>query len=586
MRDLLAPYGIDATSAGEIGLTEPEELGMTFRDNAHIKAEAAAKATGLPAFADDSGLVVDALDGAPGIHSARWAGPERDFARAMETIEEKLRERGATTPERRKAHFVSALCVAWPDGHVEEFEGRVDGTLVWPPRGDQGFGYDPMFLPDGHTRTFGEMPSDEKHGLPPRGKGLVPPRARLPQAGGGVPWPELRTPLRSWGRKIRLSASMCTGRSACRNAPIATSTATSATPPSTSRVSCAHSPPRSRRPQRACRAATVSTIFFGGGTPSLMQPATVAAVLDAIARHWSVAADVEVTLEANPTSVEAARFRGYRLAGVNRVSLGVQALDDRVLAELGRRHSAREALDAVAVARSVFDRYSFDLIYARPQQTPRDWASELKHALGEAGEHLSLYQLTVEAETPFAALHAAGKLKIPDEDTARALYDTTQEICAAHGLPAYEISNHARPGGESRHNLIYWRAQEYAGVGPGAHGRLNIGRLDIDGARHAVATEKRPEAWLARVEMNGHGVIADDVLTREEIADEFLLMGLRLAEGIDPARYAALAGRTLDPARIATLREHGLVETTAAGRLRVSMPGFPVLDAVVADLAA
>jgi XTP/dITP diphosphohydrolase len=172
MRGLLAPYGIDATSAGELGLTEPEELGMTFRENAHIKAEAAAKATGLPAFADDSGLAVDALDGAPGIHSARWAGPERDFARAMATIEEKLRERGATTPERRKAHFVSALCVAWPDGHVEEFEGRVDGTLVWPPRGDQGFGYDPMFLPDGHARTFGEMPSEEKHGLPPRGKGL------------------------------------------------------------------------------------------------------------------------------------------------------------------------------------------------------------------------------------------------------------------------------------------------------------------------------------------------------------------------------------------------------------------------------
>ena len=172
MRGLLAPYGIDATSAGELGLQEPEELGMTFRENAHIKAEAAAKAAGLPAFADDSGLVVDTLDGAPGIHSARWAGPERDFRRAMQTIEEKLRERGATTPERRKAHFVSALCVAWPDGHVEEFEGRADGTLVWPPRGDQGFGYDPMFLPDGHTRTFGEMPSEEKHGLPPRGRGL------------------------------------------------------------------------------------------------------------------------------------------------------------------------------------------------------------------------------------------------------------------------------------------------------------------------------------------------------------------------------------------------------------------------------
>ncbi len=176
MRGLLAPYGIDAISAGELKLKEPDETGMTFRDNARIKAEAAAKATGLPAFADDSGLAVDALDGAPGIYSARWAGPDRDFRRAMETIEEKLRERGATTPDRRKAHFVSALCVAWPDGHLEEFEARVDGTLVWPPRGDRGFGYDPMFLPDGQDdgqlRTFGEMGSEEKHGLPPRGKGL------------------------------------------------------------------------------------------------------------------------------------------------------------------------------------------------------------------------------------------------------------------------------------------------------------------------------------------------------------------------------------------------------------------------------
>ncbi len=326
---------------------------------------------------------------------------------------------------------------------------------------------------------------------------------------------------------------------------------------------------------------TVSSIFFGGGTPSLMQPATIASVLDAIAQHWSVASDAEVTLEANPTSVEAARFRGYRAAGVNRVSLGVQALDDRVLTELGRFHTAREALDAVAIARSVFGRYSFDLIYARPQQTPHDWADELTRALAEAGEHLSLYQLTVEANTPFAALHAAGKLKIPDEDTARALYDTTQEICAAHGLPAYEISNHARPGGESRHNLIYWRAHEYAGIGPGAHGRI-----DIEGDRYATATEKRPEAWLARVERAGHGLVTDDTLTREEMADEFLLMGLRLAEGIDPDRYAALSGRALDSARIAALLEHGLVEITASGRLRVSMPGFPVLDAVVADLAA
>jgi oxygen-independent coproporphyrinogen-3 oxidase len=326
---------------------------------------------------------------------------------------------------------------------------------------------------------------------------------------------------------------------------------------------------------------TVSSVFFGGGTPSLMQPSTIATVLDAIAQHWSVADDAEVTLEANPTSVEATRFRGYRTAGVNRVSLGVQALDDRALAELGRLHSAREALDAVAVARSVFGRYSFDLIYARPGQTPQQWASELARALAEAGEHLSLYQLTIEPDTPFAALHAAGKLKTPDEDIARALYDTTQDVCAAHGLPAYEISNHARAGGECRHNLIYWRAHEYAGVGPGAHGRL-----DVDGERHATATEKRPESWLMRVEARGHGLVSDDVLARQERCDEFLLMGLRLAEGVDLARYAELAGRALDPVRIATLHEHGLIETTPQGRLRVTLPGFPVLDAVVADLAA
>src|SRR5215470_8249785 len=202
---------------------------------------------------------------------------------------------------------------------------------------------------------------------------------------------------------------------------------------------------------------TVSTIFFGGGTPSLMQPATVGAILDAIARHWGIASDVEVTLEANPTSVEATRFRGYRAAGVNRVSLGVQALDDGELKTLGRLHSAQEALDAIAIARAAFERYSFDLIYARPGQTPRAWTAELKHAIAEAAEHLSLYQLTIEADTPFAALRAAGKLAIPDEELARALYDTTQEVCSAAGLPAYEISNHARPGAECRHNLVYWR---------------------------------------------------------------------------------------------------------------------------------
>jgi putative oxygen-independent coproporphyrinogen III oxidase len=325
----------------------------------------------------------------------------------------------------------------------------------------------------------------------------------------------------------------------------------------------------------------VTSIFLGGGTPSLMQPGTVGHVLDAIARHWRVAPDAEVTLEANPTSVEATRFRGYRSAGVNRVSLGVQALDDASLKTLGRLHSAREALDAVRIARSAFDRTSFDLIYARPGQTPQMWADELKQAISETAEHLSLYQLTIEAETPFFGLHAAGKLATPDENTARALYDVTQEVCALEGLPSYEISNHARPGAECRHNLVYWRGHEYAGIGPGAHGRLDIG-----GVRHAIATEKRPETWLMRVEASGHGVITDDTLNSEERADEFLLMGLRLAEGIDPARYTALAGRALDPRRVAQLREEGAIVVDPNGRLRVTQAGFPVLDAVVADLAA
>jgi putative oxygen-independent coproporphyrinogen III oxidase len=326
---------------------------------------------------------------------------------------------------------------------------------------------------------------------------------------------------------------------------------------------------------------TVSTIFMGGGTPSLMKPDTVGAILDTIGKHWSVAPDVEVTLEANPTSVEATRFRGYRAAGVNRVSLGVQALDDASLKELGRLHTAQEALDAVKIARSAFERYSFDLIYARPGQTTQAWRAELERAIAEAAEHLSLYQLTIEPETPFAALHAAGKLATPNDDRARELYDLTQEVTAAHGLPAYEVSNHARPGAECRHNLVYWRYHEYAGIGPGAHGRLVI-----DGKRHATATEKRPETWLMRVEASGDGVTVDDTLLRSEQADEFLLMGLRLAEGIDTQRYAAFAGHPLDAGRIAALDAEGMVEATHDGRLRVTRAGFPLLDAVVADLAA
>src|SRR6202158_6207272 len=366
-----------------------------------------------------------------------------------------------------------------------------------------------------------------------------------------------------------LKCPYCDFNSHVRHAPIDEERFTRACAPKTK-------PPAARAPGRE-----VSSFFLGGGTPSLMRPQTVGAILDAIGKHWRVAPGVEVTLEANPTSVEATRFSGYRAAGVNRVSLGVQALDDASLKALGRLHTAREALDAVAIARTAFDRYSFDLIYARPDQSPKMWANELKLAIAEAAEHLSLYQLTIEPETPFFGLHAAGKLQTPDESTARALYDVTQDVCAKHDLPAYEISNHARSGAECKHNLVYWRGEEYAGIGPGAHGRL-----DIDGVRHAVATEKHPEAWLMRVETTGHGVVTDDLLNSEERADEFLLMGLRLAEGIDPRRYAALAGRALDPRRIAVLREEGAIVVDDSGRLRVTQAGFPVLDAVVADLAA
>lgn len=327
---------------------------------------------------------------------------------------------------------------------------------------------------------------------------------------------------------------------------------------------------------------TVSSIFFGGGTPSLMDPATVSGILDAISGAWSVAPDAEVTLEANPTSVEAGRFRGYRTAGVNRLSIGVQALDDGDLKRLGRMHSVAEALDAVRIAAGIFDRYSFDLIYGRsPDHAPDLWRQELERAISHAAEHLSLYQLTIEPGTAFEALHRAGRLAVPDEALGRALWDVTQETTAKHGLPAYEISNHARPGAESRHNLVYWRYHEYAGVGPGAHGRLIV-----DGLRRAQSTGKRPEAWLESVERDGHGLTEDEPLNPEEQGDEMLLMGLRLSEGIDLARFSALSGRMLDPRRIADLEGDGLVERVGQSRLRVTPAGFPVLDAVVADLAA
>ncbi|ACB96955.1 radical SAM family heme chaperone HemW [Beijerinckia indica] len=325
----------------------------------------------------------------------------------------------------------------------------------------------------------------------------------------------------------------------------------------------------------------VSSIFFGGGTPSLMQGSTVAALIDAIAGHWPLAPQVEITLEANPTSVEAERFAAYRAAGVNRVSLGVQALDDAALQSLGRKHSAAEALRAVKTAASLFERYSFDLIYGRPGQTLADWRRELGDALHYARDHLSLYQLTIEPETPFAQLAASGRFTLPEADLGRDLWDLTQEVMNKAGLPAYEVSNHARPGAESRHNLLYWRYGEYAGVGPGAHGRL----LTPHG-RRAQATLRQPDLWLKTVEERGEGLTEDMPLTREEQADEFLLMGLRLTEGIAPENFRAVAGRDFDPRRLQTLLSEGMLEYTPHGRVRVSAEGFPVLDAVIADLAA
>jgi putative oxygen-independent coproporphyrinogen III oxidase len=325
---------------------------------------------------------------------------------------------------------------------------------------------------------------------------------------------------------------------------------------------------------------TVTSIFFGGGTPSLMKPETVGAILDSIGKAWAVAPGAEITLEANPTSVEAERFKGYRAAGINRVSMGVQALNDSDLRRLGRMHSVEEALAAVKVAGSIFERYSFDLIYARPDQTPEAWRAELKQAIDHAVEHLSLYQLTIEPGTWFERLHKAGKLTVPDDEAGRVLYDITQEVCEAHGMPAYEISNHARPGAESRHNLVYWRYGEYAGIGPGAHGRLVTGN-----ARLATSTEKHPETWLDLVEREGHGIIDEEILTSEAEGDEFLLMGLRLKEGIDPNRYTAFTGRTLNEQRLRNLEDSGMIRRTGS-RLAVTREGFPVLNAVIAELAA
>jgi putative oxygen-independent coproporphyrinogen III oxidase len=285
----------------------------------------------------------------------------------------------------------------------------------------------------------------------------------------------------------------------------------------------------------------LTSVFFGGGTPSLMDPSTVGALLDDAARWFDPADDLEITLEANPTSIEAGRLADYRRAGVNRVSIGIQSLNETDLRALGRQHSATEAVAALALARRLFPRVSFDLIYARPDQDLVHWRAELRAALAIAADHLSLYQLTIEPATQFEALHRQGKIVLPDEDTAAALYDATGEECGRVGLEAYEISNYARLGEESRHNLAYWRYLDYAGIGPGAHGRVTVGS-----SLHATRRHRAPEVWADRVERTGDGLTSDEPVPADERAREALLMGLRLAEGIDRTRFAGRTGRTIE----------------------------------------
>jgi oxygen-independent coproporphyrinogen-3 oxidase len=328
----------------------------------------------------------------------------------------------------------------------------------------------------------------------------------------------------------------------------------------------------------------VGTMFFGGGTPSLMEPETVAALIARTRELWDSVPEIEITLEANPTSVEAGRFAALAEAGVNRVSLGVQALDTASLKFLGREHSTDEALEALDTARRHFARHSFDLIYARPGQTPEAWAEELERALALAGEHLSLYQLTIERGTRFFTDHARGGFVLPDEETSAAMFEQTQARLERAGMPAYEISNHARPGAACRHNLIYWRYQDYVGIGPGAHGRFAVGN-----AKQATRRSSGPEAWLEAVERTGHGTAETSTVEGRDLVEEALMMGLRLAGGIDRATFASVAGAdpvdALDAARLEPLVRAGFLEIDAT-HLRATLDGRQRLNALLERLIA
>ena len=323
----------------------------------------------------------------------------------------------------------------------------------------------------------------------------------------------------------------------------------------------------------------LQSVFFGGGTPSLMDPELLAAILESVRSSWPMSNDPEITLEANPTSVEAGRFAAYRQAGVNRVSIGVQALDDAALRQLGRTHSAKEAVKAVEIAQGTFPRINFDLIYARQGQDLSSWDSELSLALALGSRHMSLYQLTIEEGTVFHERNRRGLLVgLPDEDLSADLYLLTQDRCAEAGLPAYEVSNHAVPGDESRHNLTYWRGGDYIGIGPGAHGRLTNGVK-----RTATESPKSPEQWLSAIQRSGSGELLRAQLAPDEAGYEYCLMGLRLVDGISLRQYSILTGRMLNPAKINELERDGLVQTDL-GRLRATPKGMLVLNAILREL--
>lgn len=321
----------------------------------------------------------------------------------------------------------------------------------------------------------------------------------------------------------------------------------------------------------------LNSIFFGGGTPSLMNPDTVAAIIETARGYWTLANDIEITLEANPGSVEAGRFAGYHDAGVNRISMGIQAMNDTDLRRLGRIHTVNEATAAFDIARKCFDRVSFDLIYARQDQTLTDWQNELNQALNMAIDHLSLYQLTIETGTAFGDRYAVGKLRgLPGDDLSADMYEVTQDVCENHGLPMYEVSNHAKPGSESRHNLIYWQYGDYVGIGPGAHGRLTV-----NNQRFATECELTPGAWLTKVR-EGSAENKRTSLTRQEQAEEFLMMGLRLRQGLDVGRYEALAGKPLDVSARQNLSKIGMIYDTES-KIVVTKQGFMVLNAVISE---